>query len=212
MGDCSICFVSELIGELAREENIEILTNVEVKDISGEIGNFTLELIKKARYVDEQKCTGCTQCVDVCAKQTLNEFDFGLTMRKTIFFPFQNCYPYVPVIYDKDVPFCLDCRICERICANGAINLDKSDTSLKIRTGAIVLAIGSDLYEDLEEYHYDPKKNIITSAEFERIISSDGLTDGKLSNYKIEYLFVRSQLFKKSDHRIIYVIIWMPSH
>ncbi|MFX0008960.1 MAG: 4Fe-4S binding protein, partial [Candidatus Hermodarchaeota archaeon] len=180
MGDCSICFVSELIGELAREENIEILTNVEVTDISGEIANFTIELIKKARYVDEQKCTGCTQCVDVCAKQTLNEFDFGLTMRKTIFYPFQNCYPYVPVIYDKDVPSCLDCRICERVCANGAINLDKSDTSLKIKTGAIVLAIGSDLYEDLEEYHYDPKKNIIASAEFERIISSDGLTDGKI--------------------------------
>ncbi len=180
MGDCSICFTSEVIGELVREENIEILTNTQICDISGEIGNFSIELIKNPRYVDEQKCTGCTQCVEVCAKETTNEFDFGLSTRKTIYYPFQNCYPYVPVINEEDINYCLECRVCERVCVSGAINLEKTESKIKLKAGAIVLAIGSDIYNNLDEYNYNPNNNIINSAEFERIISSDGITEGKI--------------------------------
>ncbi|MFW9877951.1 MAG: FAD-dependent oxidoreductase, partial [Candidatus Thorarchaeota archaeon] len=67
MGDCSICFISELIGELINEKNVKVLTNTEIESISGEVGNFTLNLIKKPRYVDSKKCTGCKQCIVVCS-------------------------------------------------------------------------------------------------------------------------------------------------
>ncbi|MHA1191865.1 MAG: hydrogenase iron-sulfur subunit [Promethearchaeota archaeon] len=180
MGDCSICFISELIGEIVKREEIEIHTNVEINKISGKLGNFNIELIKKPRFVDEKRCTGCLQCIEVCGNETYNEYEFGLTKRKIIHFPFSNCYPYAPFIADHDIAKCKECRICERACLNKAINLDQKAETFQIRVGAKVMAIGADLLFDLQDYGYDPTKNIITSAEFERMLSSDGLTGGKL--------------------------------
>jgi len=180
MGDCSICFVSELIGEIVKRDEIEIHTNTKINKISGEVGNFNIELIKKPRFVDEKRCTGCLQCIEVCGNETYNEYEFRLTKRKIIHFPFSNCYPYVPLISDQDITKCKECRICERACLNKAIDLDQKTETFQIRVGAKVIAIGADLFSNLQDYGYDPKKNIITSSEFERMLSSDGLTGGKL--------------------------------
>ncbi len=180
MGDCSICFISELIGELANEKNIKIFTNTEIKNVSGEVGNFTINMIKKPRYIDVKKCTGCKQCIDVCSIEKPNQYEFDLTNRKIIYIPFIHSFPYVPLIDEEDLKNCLNCRICERACVNKAIDLTQKEEKIEIRVGTKVIAIGSDLYGDLEDYHYNPKKNIITTPEFERILSSDGLTEGKL--------------------------------
>jgi len=180
MGDCSICFISELIGEIAKEKNIEILTNTEIENVSGELGNFVIDLIKKPRYIDEKKCTGCKQCIEICGKEKINQFEFNLGKRKIIYFPFQNAYPYIPVIDEIDINQCLNCRICERACINQAIDLTQKPEKIKIKVGTKVIAIGADLYFNLDKYHYNPQKNIITSAEFERILSSDGITEGKI--------------------------------
>ncbi len=180
MGDCSICFISELIGELVKEKKIKIFTNTEIETISGEVGNFTIELIKNPRYVDEKKCTGCKQCINVCGKEKKNQFEFGLSNRKIIYIPFQNSYPFIPLIDQEDIKNCLECRVCERACINNAINLNEKTEKIRIKVGVKVIAIGSNLSEDLSEYYYKPKNNIITSPEFERILSSDGITEGKL--------------------------------
>lgn len=180
MGDCSICFISELIAELSREKNIEILTNTEIENISGEVGNFTIELIKKPRYIDEKKCTGCKKCIEVCSVEKPNQYEFGLTNRKLIYIPFIHSFPYAPTIDEEDIKKCLNCRICERACVNEAIDLTQKPEKLRIKVGAKVIAIGADLPQNLEEYHYNSKNDIITSAEFERMLSSDGITEGKL--------------------------------
>jgi len=180
MGDCSICFISELIGELANEKNIKIFTNTEIENVSGEVGNFTINMIKKPRYIDVKKCTGCKQCIDVCSIEKPNQYEFDLTNRKIIYIPFIHSFPYVPLIDEEDLKNCLNCRICERACVNKAIDLTQKEEKIEIKVGTKVIAIGSDLYGDLEDYHYNPKKNIITTPEFERILSSDGLTEGKL--------------------------------
>jgi len=180
MGDCSICFISELIGELVNEKNIKIFTNTEIKNVSGEVGNFTLNLIKQPRYLDEKKCTGCKQCINVCSIEKPNQYEFGLTNRKIIYIPFIHSYPYVPLIDKEDIENCLKCRICERACVNKTIDLNQKPEKIEIKAGTKVIAIGSDFYENLENYHYNPQNNIITSAEFERILSSDGITEGKL--------------------------------
>jgi len=180
MGDCSICFISELIGELANEKNIKIFTNTEIENVSGEVGNFTINMIKKPRYIDMKKCTGCKQCIDVCSIEKPNQYEFGLTDRKIIYIPFIHSYPYVPLIDQEDLKNCLNCRICERTCVNKAINLNQRQENIRIKVGVKVIAIGADLYSDLEQYHYDPQNDIITSPEFERMLSSDGFTDGRI--------------------------------
>ncbi|MFW9879425.1 MAG: hydrogenase iron-sulfur subunit, partial [Candidatus Thorarchaeota archaeon] len=180
MGDCSICFISELIGELVNEKNIKVLTNTEIETISGEVGNFTLNLIKKPRYIDTKKCTGCKLCIDVCSIEKPNQYEFGLTNRKIIYIPFIHSFPYVPLIDESDIKNCLNCRICERACVNKAINLMEKPEKIQIKVGTKVIAIGSDLFSELDKYFHNPQNDIITSSEFERMLSSDGFTEGKI--------------------------------
>lgn len=183
MGDCSICFISELIAELVKEDNVKIFTNTEVKSVSGEVGNFTIEMIKSPRYVDEKRCTGCKQCIDVCSIEKPDQYEFGLTNRKVIYIPFINSYPYVPTIDKEDINNCLNCRICERACINSAIDLSQKPEKIKIKVGTKVIAIGADLCTDLKEYQYNPQDDIISSPEFERILSSDGITEGEILKF-----------------------------
>ncbi|MHA1269482.1 MAG: FAD-dependent oxidoreductase [Candidatus Helarchaeota archaeon] len=181
--DCSICFLSELIGELVKESNITIYTNTEITNVSGEFGNFTLDLIKKPRYVDEKKCTGCKQCTEICPIEKKDQYEFGLTNRKLIYIPFIHSYPYATVIDEEDIYNCIHCRICENTCVNKAIDLNQKPEKIQIKVGIKVVAIGADFFEDLKKYHYNPQNDIITSAEFERILSSDGPTSGNLIKF-----------------------------
>jgi len=183
MGDCSICFISELIGEIAKEKDIEILTNTEIENVSGGVGNFTIDLIKKPRYVDEKKCTGCKQCINICSIEKPNQYEFGLSNRKVIYIPFQNAYPYSSIIDESDIKNCLNCRICERVCMNKAIDLNQKPTKLRIKVGTKVIAIGATIYSELDQYYHNPLEDIITSAEFERMLSSDGITEGIIRRF-----------------------------
>jgi heterodisulfide reductase subunit A len=178
--DCSICFLSDLIGELVREPNIKIYTNTEIEQVSGEFGNFTIDLVTRPRFVDEKRCTGCKQCMEICPIEKSDQYEFGLTERKLIYIPYIHSYPYAAVIDEEDILNCIQCRTCETACVNKAINLDMDPERFQIKVGLKVIAIGADLYDELDDYHYDPENDIITSAEFERILSSDGPTSGNL--------------------------------
>ncbi|NHI93362.1 MAG: hydrogenase iron-sulfur subunit [Candidatus Lokiarchaeota archaeon] len=181
MGDCSICFLSELIAEVVKEENIEIFTNTEIEKVTGEVGNFKIDLIKKPRYVDVNRCTGCKQCEKICPHVKNDEYEFGLKKRTLIHIPFVHSYPYAAVIDEEDAKtVCKGCFMCEATCINKAIDLDQKEERLQINVGVKVIAIGADLNDDLSEYGYEPNKDIITSAEFERILSSDGPTGGNI--------------------------------
>ena len=183
MGDCSICFISELIAELVKEKNIKIFTNTEITNVSGEVGSFTIDLIKKPRYVEEKKCTGCKQCIDICSIEKPNQYEFGLNNRKVIYIPFIHSYPYIPLIDEEDIKNCHNCGICERVCVNKAIDLNQKPENIRIKVGTKIIAIGADLESDLKDYNYNPQNDIITSAEFERMISSDGITEGNILKF-----------------------------
>lgn len=183
--DCSACILTPKMVEAAAHENITIHTYSEVEKVSGFVGNFTVDIRKKARYVDLNKCTGCGVCQEKCpSKKTLNEFNRGLNTRTAIYTPFAQAIPNVPVI---DAASCIKmktgkCGICEKFCQAGAIDYTQTDEIVTEQYGAIVVATGFDTIklDRYGEYAYKESKDVITSLELERIMNAAGPTKGHL--------------------------------
>ena len=104
--DCSICILSPKMMDVSRRENITLLTYSEVKEVEGEPGNFKVKILKKARFVDPEKCTGCGECTDLCTVSVPREFDMGLGTRKAIYRPFPQAIPNVFVVEKRGIPQC----------------------------------------------------------------------------------------------------------
>ncbi len=96
--DCSMCILSPKIVECGRHLNIETITWADLEGVSGEAGNFTVAIRKRARFVDVTKCTGCGECAEACPIRTANEFDGGIGERKAVFRPCPQAYPNAFVI------------------------------------------------------------------------------------------------------------------
>ncbi len=183
--DCSACILTPKMVEAAAHENITIHTYSEVEKVSGFVGNFTVDIRKKARYVDLNKCTGCGVCQEKCpSKKTLNEFNRGLNTRTAIYTPFAQAIPNVPVI---DTASCIKmktgkCGICEKFCQAGAIDYTQTDEIVTEQYGTIVVATGFDTIklDKYGEYAYNESKDVITSLELERIMNAAGPTGGHL--------------------------------
>ena len=80
--DCSMCLISPKLIEVDKDLNIELITNAQVQSVDGSEGNFKVKVLKNPRYIDEEKCTGCGDCVEACPVDLINEFEQGLTTRK----------------------------------------------------------------------------------------------------------------------------------
>jgi heterodisulfide reductase subunit A-like polyferredoxin len=104
--DCSICILSPKMMDVSRRENITLLTYSEVKEVKGEPGNFKVKILKKPRFVDAEKCTGCGECTEVCTVTTPREFDMGLGTRKAIYRPFPQAIPNIFVVDKRGTPQC----------------------------------------------------------------------------------------------------------
>ena len=183
--DCSACILTPKMVEASANEKIHLYTYSEVEKVSGFVGNFTVDIRKKARYVDLNKCTGCGVCQEKCpSKKTLNEFNRGLNTRTAIYTPFAQAIPNVPVI---DTASCIKmktgkCGICEKFCQAGAIDYTQTDEIVTEQYGAIVVATGFDTIklDKYGEYAYNESKDVITSLELERIMNAAGPTKGHL--------------------------------
>ena len=182
--DCSMCILAPKMIEAGRHPNIRLLTYSEVEEVAGEPGKFRVKIRKKARFVDEEKCTGCGVCVTKCPWKVDSEFDLGLSKRKAIYTPFAQAVPNIPVIDTEHCVYFLKgtCRACEKFCEAGAINYDQEDEIIEAEVDAIILASGFDLYDPsgLEEYGYGKIKNVITAMQYERMISASGPSGGQL--------------------------------
>ena len=183
--DCSACILTPKMVDAAAHEKITIYSYSEVEKVAGFVGDFTVDIRKKARFVNMDKCTGCGVCMEKCpSKKALSEFNSGLNNRPAIYTPFAQAIPNVPVI---DPTQCIKlktgkCGICEKFCQAGAIDYKQEDEIVTQKYGAIVVATGFDIIklDNYDEYAYSQSKDVITSLELERIMNAAGPTKGHL--------------------------------
>ncbi len=187
---CGICRMLPMVGrEYASQycmrkglfhENIEIFAFTELTRVDGDAGKYTVELFKKARYIDTERCNGLGECISVCPVETEDEFNHGLTKRKAVYKPVPHSTPQMLLI---DMDTCTKCGECVKVCPTNVIDLEAQDETLERQVHAIILASGIKLYnlkefEDAKSWAVSP--DVVSSLAFERIISGSGTFDGEI--------------------------------
>ena len=182
--DCSMCIESPKFIECSRHPNIEILTYTEVESVKGKAGDFKVTLTRKPRYILEDRCTGCTACVEVCPVKIPDPYNQNLSLNKAIHIYFTQA---VPLITYVDPDTCLyfqddKCNICIGACQNEAIDLNQQEETMQVQVGAIIMAPGFEVFdpEIRNDYGYGIMDNVVTSLDFERILCSTGPYAGEI--------------------------------
>jgi heterodisulfide reductase subunit A len=181
--DCSMCIESPKFIECDRHPNIEILTYTEVSAVEGTAGNFKVTLTKKPRYIDEDKCTGCTTCTEYCPVKVPDPFNQELSLSKAVHIYFAQAVPLVSYIDET----CLrltdkTCSICQNVCENDAIDFGQTAEKMEVKVGAVVLAPGYEIFDPKArgDYGYGTFQNVVTSLDFERLLCATGPHEGHI--------------------------------
>jgi heterodisulfide reductase subunit A2 len=183
--DCAACILTPKMVEVNQNPNITLMTCCEVKDISGEAGNYHVTILKRARRVNPATCIGCGTCAEKCPAQAPSEFDSGTTLRKAIYIPFPQA---VPNKYLVDPESCIylkngKCKACTKACpVPDCINLDEQDMEVTLDVGNVIIATGFKPFDAkrMEQYGYGKFPNVLTSLEFERLLNASGPTGGNI--------------------------------
>jgi heterodisulfide reductase subunit A len=183
--DCSACILTPKMFDAGNHKNITLLSYSEVEEVSGYVGNFTVTIRKRARYVIEDTCTGCGTCIEKCPKKVVDDvFEAGVGYRKAIYRPFPQAVPKYPVIDTKNCTYFErgKCKACQMFCPTEAIDFDQKDEFIEVKVGNIVLATGYDLFDArrIPQLGYGRLPNVFNSLEFERLSNAAGPTGGKI--------------------------------
>lgn len=189
--DCSICILAPKLSECYRHPNITLYSYSEVQKVEGSAGNFSAEIIKRARYIKEEECINCGLCVEKCPMRVEDEFDRELRKRRAIYIYYLQG---VPAIMTIDKEKCLwftknACRICEKVCEREAIDFEQEDQIIKLENiGSIIVATGYNLIEDIDKevlknYGYGKYRNVVTALEFERLECASGPQEGHIKRF-----------------------------
>ena len=196
--DCSMCIESPKFVECKRHPNIEILTYAEVVSVAGKAGDFTVTVLKKPRYVDENKCTGCTVCVEYCPVEYPDQFNQEISTNKAIHIYFAQAIPLVTYI-DESCLYLKEkkCQICVASCKTNAIDFGQKPEKVEINVGAIILSPGLEPFDPKmrEEYRYGEFQNVVTALDYERLLCATGPYEGE----------IRRASDKKHPHRIAWI-------
>lgn len=186
--DCSACILTPKMSAVRGNRNITLWTYSEVVGVEGYVGNFKVKVKRKPRYIDEDLCVGCLECIDACIfkkPKVPDEFNAGLSKRKPIYIPFPQATPLVAVI---DPDSCAHFRTgkckqpCVEACERQAIKLDQIEEIREIEVGAIILATGFKTFDAkrVSRYGYGKYPNVYTSLEIERMVNAAGPTGGEV--------------------------------
>jgi heterodisulfide reductase subunit A len=187
--DCSACILTPKMSAVRVNPNITLWTYSEVAEVDGFVGNFRVKVRRKPRYVDENLCVGCLDCIEACIYKTAkvpDEFNVGMSKRKPVYVPFPQATPLVAVI---DPETCVEFKTgkCKKTCAEAcqpkAINFDQKEEIKEIEVGAIILATGFKVFDAarISRYGYGKYPNVYTSLEVERLVNAAGPTGGEIT-------------------------------
>ncbi len=174
----------QLLQKVLNNPNVKVLPYSEIKSVEGSFGNFKVQTVKKARYVDGKKCTNCGECEKVCPVDVPKRFEMELATRKAIYLP----TPFaIPAKYLIDKKACLyfkdkSCHACQDACPEGAVFYDQKPSHEELSIGVIILATGFSQYDaqKVGQYKCGVYPNVITGMEYERLCSLTGPTSGRI--------------------------------
>ena len=177
-----MCILSPKLVEAGSHPYIKIITNTDVLGIEGEAPEFNVKMLTRPRYVDIEKCTGCGACTDKCPVKVPDAFNMGLDLTKCISLPFPQAVPAAAMIDDTKCLYLTRgaCQLCAKACEADAIDYEQKPVTQEVEVGSIVLASGSSEFDAItkDEYGYKTFPNVVTSIEFERILSASGPSRG----------------------------------
>jgi len=171
--DCCSCICTPRMAEAEHHPNVKIMTYSEVRHIRRKNGQFVADVVKKPRYVDEDKCTGCRLCEYACNTELPHEFEGNLGVRKAIYVPFANAVPPVALL---DLDNCVLCGRCEKACPTGAVDFLQEPENVLVRAGAVIVATGYEMIpaDFKKEYGQGRLRNVLTALQTERLLAPHG--------------------------------------
>jgi len=187
--DCAACILTPKMSAVRNHPNITLWTYSEVEKVDGYVGNYTVTVRRKPRYVDEDLCVGCKECIEACVYKEgkfPDEFNVGLSLRKPVYMAFAQATPQVVVI---DPERCLKLKTgkCKQTCLEAcadrkAIDFTQQEQHTEIKVGNIIIATGFKTFDPhrIPQYRYGILPNVITSLELERMITASGPTAGEI--------------------------------
>ncbi len=165
--------ISPKLVEVGRHPNIELITCSDIKSVEGSPGNFDVTLSNRPRYIDPVKCTGCGECALHCPVTAVNQYNLKLDDRRATFIEYAQA---VPLAFAIDTETCIGCGLCENMCIAKAVEYDDKVRESSLNVGSVILSAGSRGYDpsSLDYLGYGKYPNVVTSEEFERILSASG--------------------------------------
>ncbi len=171
--------------ESGRHLNIKILSNASLEKVEGEAGNFRVTILKRPRYVNEELCNACGTCRDYCPVEISDSYNQNLSKTKCLYIPYPQAVPASFVIDPKTCLFLVkrECKQCEQACKElKAINLNQKAEYLEIEVGSLILSPGFEEFDSRRksDYGYGQYPNVLSSIEFERMLSASGPFFGRI--------------------------------
>jgi heterodisulfide reductase subunit A2 len=186
--DCAACILTPKMSAVKSHPNITLWTYSEIAQVEGFVGNFKVKVKRKPRYIKEDLCVGCLECVTACIYKDArfpDEFNLGLGKRKPVYIPFPQATPQV-VVFDPET--CLQLKkgkckqTCVEACDRACIDFTQQEEIREIEVGTMILATGFQIFDPARTpyYGYGKFPNVYTALEVERLVNASGPTGGEV--------------------------------